>query len=60
MEGTRELLDRIEALVDQMVAGFTRAQLDALVMQVGPVTNEAVARMNVNPAQVAESQAKKG
>jgi hypothetical protein len=47
VESTATLLDRIEALIDEMGVGRTVAEINALVAQVGPLTNEAVARMNI-------------
>lgn len=52
VEGTTALLDQIEALIDQMIPGKTHAEINHLVAQVGPLVNEAAARMNIIRSQV--------
>ena len=56
VDGAAEMLDRIEALIDQQWLARTRTEIEALVAQVDPLVNEAVERMNGIRAQLLEAQ----
>jgi hypothetical protein len=49
---TSAMLEHIEALIDRQETATTRVEIELLVAQIGPLVNDALARMNVITTQL--------
>lgn len=49
---TSAMLEHIEALIDRQYTAKTRVEIELLVAQVGPLVNDALARMNIITTQL--------